>query len=655
MNYLPYIDGLRAVAILLVLFFHAGIKFFPSGFIGVDIFFVISGFLITGIISSSLENNKFSFTHFYTRRLWRLQPVFICLLIVSTLIAFIYCVPDDLIQYSKSLRKSALYISNNFFGRVTTGYFAPDSKQLPLLHTWSLSIEWQCYLILPLLLFLLHRYFKKEQLVKIIYLLTGLSLAAALYSSLYNPLYTYYLLSSRIFEFLIGACVFFNGTNYSFNKYFLNLVGVLALGSILYISTLDGVALAFPNGYGLIACMATALLILTSNNNPSLLVPRFLSIKILVFIGLISYSLYIWHWPIFAFSRYLGITERFSILAGIFTCTFIIAYCSWRFIEKPARNFKSLSFINTLAILIIIPLLIVHLVAYEIKKQEGFPRRFSKKTPVFTVLKKYQNNQREACLVFKNTELSKECMIGDKNKNSKTALMIGDSFSNHYWNFIDQLALRAKVSVIAQAMGSCLTLPDLIQKDFLSPKGTYKICQQQTKNYYELIKKNHYDYVILGASWNGYKDQLVTEKEQVLSSEQAENQIQQSLDKALHLIIQAGSKPVLIKAIPISNKGNPYHCFLKHIKQGYAYNAEECDYEIISTQQKWVNTLYTQMKKKYPELIVLEPQSILCTKNSCRAELNNIPVFRDASHITDYASYYIGKNYLEQYKNPFLG
>ena len=120
MKYRPDIDGLRAIAIIFVLFFHAGLTLFPSGFIGVDIFFVISGCLITGIINESLQNNHFSFIQFYNRRLWRLQPVFICLLVITTLITLFFYLPDDLIQYFKSARKTSLFISNNFFERATT-------------------------------------------------------------------------------------------------------------------------------------------------------------------------------------------------------------------------------------------------------------------------------------------------------------------------------------------------------------------------------------------------------------------------------------------------------------------------------------------------------------------------------------------------------
>lgn len=653
MNYLPFIDGLRAVAILLVLLFHAGIHYFPSGFIGVDVFFVISGFLITSIIINSLGKGNFSFARFYSRRLWRLQPVFICLLVVTTLLASLYCVPDDLIQYGKSLRKTSLYVSNVFFSNLTTGYFAPDGKQLPLLHTWSLSIEWQCYLILPLALFLLSKRFAREKLGKIIYWITLAALGIALYSSFYDSAYTYYLLSSRIFEFLIGACVTFNNSRLTFNKHFLNGLSLLALFSLVYIATLEKVSIGFPNAYALIVCFAAAILILAGNINPSTFAVRILSFRPLVFIGLISYSLYIWHWPIFAFSRYLGLEESVFILAIQFALTFSIAYCSWRFIEKPARAFNSLPILQTVSVLLIVPILLIHVGAYEIKKHEGYPVRFAKMSPVFSTLKNYNSEQREACLVFKDTEVSAACTIGVNEIASKTGLMFGDSFSNHYWKFIDQLAKDAQLSVLAQAMGSCLALPGIHLTDF-----SYKLyteCKQQTERYYAMVKKNHYDYVIIGESWSGYTERLLTAAGKPISASLAEKQIENALDSAIQFIVDAGSRPVLIKAIPLSPKGDPYLCYLTHLKRGLTYNPQDCNYDVNAATQSRVNALFAKMEEKYPQLIIIDPQKLLCKKGHCSADINNIPVFRDMAHLTDYASYQLGKAYLAQYKNPFIG
>ena len=237
MEYRPDIDGLRAIAILFVLFFHAGLKVVPSGFIGVDVFFVISGFLITSIIHNSLQKNHFSFIDFYNRRLWRLQPVLICLIVTTLLLTLIFYLPEDLIQYAKSARKTSLFISNVFFENATKGYFSPNINQLPLLHTWSLSIEWQCYLILPVVMYALYRIVSKQHIAKVIYFLTLLFFVLALFFSIKEPTKTYYQLLSRIFEFLIGACIVFSSNRFTFNKYFVELINIIALLCLFYIAT----------------------------------------------------------------------------------------------------------------------------------------------------------------------------------------------------------------------------------------------------------------------------------------------------------------------------------------------------------------------------------------------------------------------------------
>jgi len=207
MRYRPDIDGLRAIAILLVLFYHGGLSLFPSGFVGVDVFFVISGFLISGIIYHSLNDKCFSFIDFYNRRLWRLQPVLLCFIFITSAATLLLFLPDDLIQYASSARKTSLFISNVFFNNTTTGYFSPDTQQLPLLHTWSLSIEWQCYFILPVAIYGLYHVFSKKNLLVAVYVLALISFLFTLYYSHQLPAQTYYQFSSRIFEFLIGTCM----------------------------------------------------------------------------------------------------------------------------------------------------------------------------------------------------------------------------------------------------------------------------------------------------------------------------------------------------------------------------------------------------------------------------------------------------------------
>ncbi|SCY17324.1 acyltransferase family protein, partial [Legionella micdadei] len=580
---------------------------------------------------------------------------FICLLVVVTLLALLFYLPDDLVQYAKSARKTSIFTSNSYFSRVTTGYFAADSNQLPLLHTWSLSIEWQCYFILPVVIYLLNKGVAKRHLSKIIFGLTLLFLALALYFSAHNAAKTYYQFSSRIFEFLIGSCVALIPRQIPLNKIVLNLINLLALLALFYVATRTHISFGFPNGYALLLCVAAGTLIATGNH-PQSLVTKCLATKPLVFIGLISYSLYIWHWPVFAFIHYLGIENTNRTIFIALLVSLILAYLSWRFIEKPARKLNHLKFGYTLIFLLALPIGLMHLNSVLIKNYSGFPHRFSNEVVnVFEQLKQYDVIQREKCLGKHSVDINSYCTFGAKNPNSKTSLMIGDSFSNHSWRFIDTLAKEANVSVLAQATPGCLALPGIYLYDWSTHKNTvYHECHQETKRYYDMIKANHYDFVIIGQSWGGYLGTNVINR---LNDERSvpltKKRIKIALDKALHTITDSGSIPVIIKATA-SSTSNLRDCFFKHVKQRKKYHPEQCDFNLQTEVDPWLDSLFLKMQKKYSQLIIIDPRKVQCTNGRCRADINGVPVFRDVAHITDYASYQFAKLYLQQYKNPLI-
>jgi peptidoglycan/LPS O-acetylase OafA/YrhL len=652
-KYRADVDGLRAIAILFVLIFHSGLKLFPSGFVGVDIFFVISGFLITRIIHDSLQNKNFSFISFYNRRLWRLQPVFICLIVVTTLMTLLFYLPDDLIIYGKSARKTALFMSNQFFEKVTTGYFSPNSNQLPLLHTWSLAVEWQCYLILPVVIFLLYKLMGKQHIAKCIYALTLLFIILSFYNSSHYPVKTYYQFLSRTFEFLIGSCVALSQSRFHFNKNIINLLSTVSIIALFYIAMGTTVSPGFPNWCALILCLATGVLIASGSSESKSVWSQLLSIRPIVFIGLLSYSLYIWHWPIFVLIRYLNIVETPFILALAFMATFIVGYLSWRFIEKPAAKANQTKFVFSLLYLFVLPVSLIHLNDYIIKANDGLPQRFAETSQIYERLNQYANIQRPLCLQQKNIEINSSCVLGAK-KAKKTGIMIGDSFSNHHWRFISSLAEDANVSILAHGTIACLTLPGIYQFNMFIQNAVYQVCHDQTVRYYNMIKANHYDYVIIGENWYGYMvPNIIGQLNDERSIELSQQRIEQALDKALQLIIDSGAKPVLIKSIT-SNHGNPHECFFEHIKHHTQYKPELCEFNLEPEEQLWFDGLFKRMEKKYSQLIVIDPQKVLCPKGRCKVDIDGVPVFKDEGHITDYASYHLAQTYLKHYKNPLV-
>lgn len=656
MKYRPDIDGLRAIAILLVLIYHGGLAFPPSGFVGVDVFFVISGFLITRIISESLNNQSFSFIEFYNRRLWRLQPVFFCLIVCTTILSFLLFLPEDLIQFSRSARKTSLFISNLFFNHTTTGYFSPDTHQLPLLHTWSLSIEWQCYLILPIAMFILHRLVSKRNVIRVVLVLTIICFVMTLQQSHDIPAQTYYLFSSRIFEFLLGSCIALMPLyRANLNSYVLSIAGLLSLSTIFYVASLDQILLGYPNGYAFLVCLATGFLIALGQYNSEHFLVKILSAKPLVFLGVLSYSLYLWHWVVFSFLRYQGSVETPLVLFLAYLLTFALGYISWRYIEKPARRYHQIQFHYTVIILLLLPIAFTHLNSAVIRYQSGFPQRFNQElVHIYKQLEHYNSAQRPLCISNKYTDYDRVCKLGAKKAESKSALMIGDSFSNHYWGLIDTLGKDAGIAIQAEGTSSCLTLPGIFLYDWWTFKNSvYQECFDQTQKYYRKISNNHYDYVIIGQVWSNYlTESIINQIGDPRSKSLAKQRFKIALDKALDVITNSGAKPVLIKSTAIM-KNNALACFYRHIKLHQSYNPEQCKFNFYSSEKdQWINAVFDEMKMKYPQLIIIDPKKVQCPDNRCTADLEGIPVYRDAGHITDYASYRLGALYLQEFGNP---
>ncbi|WP_347252614.1 SGNH hydrolase domain-containing protein, partial [Legionella sp.] len=352
--------------------------------------------------------------------------------------------------------------------------------------------------------------------------------------------------------------------------------------------------------------------------------------------------------------HYLNIENTHLILSLALCASFILAYLSWRFIEKPTRKFNHLKFRYSFICLLLFPIGLIHLGAHIIKKQAGLPERFNEEVVrIYEQLNQYNSAQRPLCIGKHNIDINSQCTLGTKNADSKKGLMIGDSFSNHYWGFMDVLAKDANLSILAQATSSCLTLPGIFLYDWWSFKNeVYQECYEQTAHYYDMIKTNHYDFVIIGQTWKNYLGHnIINHRHDTSSPELTKKRITVALDNALQIITRSGAKPVLIKGTASTNE-NLRDCFFQHVKQRKKYDPEQCDFSLQVNIELWINQLFVEMQKKYPQLIVIDPKEIQCAQGRCRADINGVPVFRDIGHITDYASYQFGKLYLQQHGNP---
>ncbi|MDB3883270.1 acyltransferase [Candidatus Marinimicrobia bacterium] len=338
MEYRKEIDGLRAIAVLPVILFHAGFIFFKGGYVGVDIFFVISGYLITNIIISKLKNNNFSFYDFYLRRTRRILPVLFFVTMVTIPFSLALLTPGDQDNYAKSLIAIPLFITNIVFWR-QSGYFDTGTELKPLIHTWSLAVEEQYYILFPLFLFLCWRVGKKFTLISLT-LLFFASLYLAEWGNVNAQSATFYLLPTRGFELLIGVfCAFYFDKIPKLNlpNLLSEIFGILGMSMIILSILFFDKNTPVPGISILLPTVGTALIILFSTNGT--LIAKLLGKKIFVFIGLISYSAYLWHQPLLAFLKYQYISE-FPVFLKLMSLpvVLILSFFSWKYVETPFRK-----------------------------------------------------------------------------------------------------------------------------------------------------------------------------------------------------------------------------------------------------------------------------------------------------------------------------
>jgi peptidoglycan/LPS O-acetylase OafA/YrhL len=398
-SYRPEIDGLRAISVFAIIIYHANFFFdgslFSGGFIGVDIFFVISGYLITSlIIKEILKTNQFSFKYFYERRIRRILPVLFFIIIATSITSYFILLPSSLIDLAKSVF-SIIFFSSNIYFWVTGNKYGDESELLrPLLHTWSLSVEEQFYILFPIFLVIIIKHFKQGH-AAIIFIIFSFSLIFAQWSSTSDLKITYtffswkinffdkfnfYCLQSRIFELLIGSLLSYfelkNGVGGRKSYSILNQI-CPSLGIILIIYSFlsfNYTKIPHPSVTTLIPLLGVSLIIYFSKKGE--LITEILSSKIFVFFGLISYSLYLWHYPIFAFLRYIDIFNNsiwVKLLAVLLTI--VLSIFSYYLIERPFRNENIIS-IKKLTAYILISLIILLSYSFYILKTSGIKSRF---------------------------------------------------------------------------------------------------------------------------------------------------------------------------------------------------------------------------------------------------------------------------------------
>ena len=438
----PGIQGLRAVAVSLVLLFHVLPYIFSGGYIGVDVFFVISGFVITRLILRDHSNNHFRFTDFYARRLLRLAPPLLLTCLVSLLVAWFVLLPDEFSTLAVTSVSALLYLSNWYFAN-EAGYFSEQLETNPLLHTWSLGVEEQFYLLFPLLLIWLLR--RRQHLVVALVVLTAVLYALAYSWTLLDPDSAFFASPLRFFQFTAGACMVFVCGKYRQHPLLADGLGVVSIAALLLAMLMMNKTTGFPGIAALVPTLATMALLWVVTQ-PETWVSRLLSVRPAVWLGNISYSVYLWHWPLIIFCK-LAYTAAFSlpVIITLLAGSVLLGFVSWRFVEQPCRRMAPM-FRNRALMVVLLSTLGLLAMSGWIAGQQGLPSRFDPTQVALAGYMKKQNShygQGQCFITQANAQwqsLSTEQCL-PHSQQQKALLLLGDSHAAH----LNQ-ALRDKFS-----------------------------------------------------------------------------------------------------------------------------------------------------------------------------------------------------------------
>lgn len=484
-KYQPHIDGLRAIAVLSVVIFHLEGSYLPGGFLGVDIFFVISGYLITSIIYKNKLNGNFSFSDFYVRRAKRILPPLFFVLFLTLIAGYILMLPYDFYKLGISSLSVITFLANIQYSLRTGDYFSGDSAEWPLLHTWSLSVEEQYYFVFPILLFtLIVKFPRALDIVLLSLLVASFCLAEFISRSTGYETFSYYLLFTRMGELLVGSMLailqskkVLNHINSSLTSFFL-ICALLALMIIVNERTV------FPGFVAFIACLITAGLINSNNKITSILLAN----KLSIFVGIISYSLYLFHWPVLAFFRYIysvsDENQNLSISLQVFSVMIIIplSLFSYYCIESPLRKVQS-SKVKVGLFYFLLPTLIISFISGAIILNKGIPQRLD--TNNIQASYQFSHIDNENCTSY----IILGCSAGDINSDKKI-LIYGNSHGEHYFRYINELAKAYSYRTELYSKGGCSLLSKTLA------------CLRVRTEFERALEKSNAEVVVIAFRWD---------------------------------------------------------------------------------------------------------------------------------------------------------
>jgi peptidoglycan/LPS O-acetylase OafA/YrhL len=640
-SYRSEIDGIRAIAIASVVLFHGWSSAFPGGYVGVDIFFVISGYLITSIIFNEMKAGKFTYLSFYARRARRILPALLAMIAITTIAAFLLFLPDDLIEYGKMVIYTMLF-GGNFRLAAEPGYFHHSMQENPLLHMWSLSVEEQFYLIWPTLLALMIRFLPERRHRLAVLALGVLSLAAAEALVHIWPRSAFFHLPTRGWELLAGALLAMNFVPRISSKAVAESLSAIGLAMMIAPLFLYDKDTPFPGLAALVPVLGCALVIYSTDNERTR-VAALLSWKPVVFTGLISYSLYLWHWPIFAVASY-ELMRPLTFLESLFCVIVAVsaAVFSWRFIEQPFRKpakrpaaaplRREWFFIPSIGragqFAIALTALIIACGSFFQESKGAAWRLPTEARIVLDRVGKFAQ-----CAPKKTGPDFKECEFGDR---PADLVLWGDSHAQHY------LPLITKIygSGTSFFSGGCLPLQNaqLINK---SGRPFTEGCQKNNRYALERILALKPKIVVMASRWTQIEDlpygregrptlYLATADGET-TREASRRTFARALDQTVSTLRAAGIKVVLMGQVP-EMLLSPARCFAPF--QHPSWN--DCGFvtrQEADRRQGFVNSTLKSVTENHRGVFYFSPFSEFCDSSYCYAIKDRSLHYFDNDHI----------------------
>ncbi|WP_227590971.1 acyltransferase family protein [Acinetobacter schindleri] len=606
------INGLRAYAVALVVLFHFQIPGFSSGFIGVDVFFVISGYLMTKIIIDQLMQDRFSIWKFYLARGIRILPALLALTTVIAIAGWFLLIPEDYKTYGKHAASSITFLSNIAYLRESSDYFSTAAHEKILLHTWSLSVEWQFYIILPIVLLIIGK-IKKNRTILNSAIVIGffISIFLSYKISQSSQSTAFYMIPTRAWEMLSGGLVYAYFSQIALSNFLRKSIEILGFGLIITSLIIFEKTTLWPSVNALLPVFGSMLILVANNQNSFLTKP-----KIFQLTGDASYSIYLWHWPIVFFLGYLGYQNDNLMIIIAILLSLILGWLGYRFIETPSRIYlNKTSLLKSAFILISITLILSSIFALIFLKN-GIPQRASYS---------YLEETKELAMPSPNNgwcfydvsninslqigDSGLNCKVGEiKNSNNK-ALLFGDSFAGHNIPFWDEVGKKLNTQVHAVSTNWCYPS---ISDDFpdLMALRAFEQCRINRKFLSENLQK--YDYLIFAGFWKN-----VIDRNQLNSFE--------------NLLVQANklSIPIIIMPSPYSFNKNIAKDYKKAIWLGNDFKLEsDDDYDLRSAE---ANEIVKKMASKYSNVIFLERADLYSKTHLTEA---GYPYSLDGVHIS---------------------